>query len=35
MSTTIPKAPKAAIADNRTARSRARKAALGSFIGAK
>ena len=34
MSTTIPKAPKAAIADNRTARSRARKAALGSFIGA-
>lgn len=34
MSTTIPKAPKTVIADNRTARSRARKAALGSFIGA-
>ena len=34
MSTTIPRAPKTAITDNRAARSQARKAALGSFVGA-
>ncbi|WP_370577250.1 MFS transporter [Paraburkholderia fungorum] len=34
MSTTIPKAPKSAVAGNNSARSQARKAALGSFVGA-